>query len=126
VFIDIDPASGMPATPLCPRTQAEAYVAGTQPVGTCPLHGGGRPITSVTGWETQPGESTAQSVSGDSGLRVSGSGNDGQVRTAAPPSRMSKQDRGEANGAARAQTAEQPKKEEEKKGFFRRLMNVFK
>ena len=54
VSIEIDPLSGFPATPGCPTRRSEVYIAGTQPVGACPLHGGGRYVTSVTGWDTQP------------------------------------------------------------------------
>ncbi len=122
VVTDIDPLSGMLATPSCPKTQTEVYIAGTQPVGSCPLHGGGRPITNVTGWEMQPVPSPRDGDP-EGGLRVTGSGSDG-VRAAAP-SRLAKQDRGDAT-AAQAQNTEKPKKEEEKKGFFRRLLNVFK
>jgi len=34
----IDPESGCLATPLCPRTFQEAYLAGTMPKESCPLH----------------------------------------------------------------------------------------
>jgi penicillin-binding protein 1B len=53
VTIDIDPLSGMPATPQCPSVRPEVYIAGTQPVGLCPLHGGRQGITNITGWSTE-------------------------------------------------------------------------
>jgi penicillin-binding protein 1B len=54
VSIDIDPESGMPATPFCPSSRREVFVAGTEPVGTCPLHGGGgADTTHVSGWDTR-------------------------------------------------------------------------
>jgi penicillin-binding protein 1B len=37
---EIDPHSGMLATPYCPRTRGEVYVAGTEPEAVCPLHAG--------------------------------------------------------------------------------------
>ncbi|HEX8171587.1 MAG TPA: PBP1A family penicillin-binding protein [Thermoanaerobaculia bacterium] len=37
---EIDPDSGMLATPYCPRTRTEVYVAGTEPESVCPLHAG--------------------------------------------------------------------------------------
>ncbi|HEX8619824.1 MAG TPA: PBP1A family penicillin-binding protein, partial [Thermoanaerobaculia bacterium] len=37
---EIDPQSGMLATPYCPRTRTEAYVAGTEPSSVCSLHAG--------------------------------------------------------------------------------------
>jgi len=40
----IDPESGMLATPYCPQTRNEIYVAGTEPLSLCPLHStGGEP-----------------------------------------------------------------------------------
>ena len=37
---EIDPASGMLATPYCPETRTEIFVAGTEPQSVCPLHAG--------------------------------------------------------------------------------------
>lgn len=37
---EIDPESGMLATPYCPATRSETYVAGTEPQSVCPLHAG--------------------------------------------------------------------------------------
>ena len=37
---EIDPLSGMLATPYCPDTRSEIYVAGTEPESVCPLHAG--------------------------------------------------------------------------------------
>ena len=37
---EIDPLSGMLATPYCPRTRSEVFVAGTEPESVCALHAG--------------------------------------------------------------------------------------
>ncbi len=37
-FVDIDPDTGRVATPACPRVFREAFLPGTEPVGTCELH----------------------------------------------------------------------------------------
>ncbi|HEY2092742.1 MAG TPA: PBP1A family penicillin-binding protein [Thermoanaerobaculia bacterium] len=37
---EIDPESGMLATPYCPQTRSEIFVAGTEPASVCPLHAG--------------------------------------------------------------------------------------
>lgn len=37
---EIDPESGMLATPYCPSSRSEVYVAGTQPDSVCALHAG--------------------------------------------------------------------------------------
>ena len=36
----IDPESGMLATPYCPQTKEEIFVAGTEPTSVCPIHAG--------------------------------------------------------------------------------------
>jgi len=62
VSIQIDPDSGMPATPQCPKKINEVFISGTEPVGSCPLHGGGSDNTNVSGWDApQPARpATAQ------------------------------------------------------------------
>jgi membrane carboxypeptidase/penicillin-binding protein len=122
VSIDIDPQSGMPATPYCPVKRPEVYIVGTQPVGACPLHGGGRPgATNVAGWETPSSAKPASSV--DDSERATGS--EGEVSEAAVARRIARQNR--ANTAiAQSQAPPQQPKKEEKKGFFRRLWGVFK
>jgi hypothetical protein len=122
VSIEIDPQSGMPAAPACPTHRTEVYIAGTQPLGICPLHGGGKTITNVTGWDTpQPG------VPSDTTPRVTGSGTDGQVQqpAAAVARRAARQDPAAAAAPSAAPPPASPKKDE-KKGFFRRLIGVFK
>jgi len=36
----VDPESGMLATPYCPTTRSEIFAAGTEPASVCPLHAG--------------------------------------------------------------------------------------
>ena len=49
VTADIDAETGQLATPACPRVRNQVFIAGTQPVEICRLHGGGR--TQISGWE---------------------------------------------------------------------------
>ena len=49
VTADIDADNGLLATPGCPKVRSEVFIAGTQPVEACRLHGGGR--TQVAGWD---------------------------------------------------------------------------
>jgi penicillin-binding protein 1B len=63
---EIDPESGMLATPYCPATRSETYVSGTEPQSVCPLHAGSgdpspyTPDPSIFGDDSQgqidPGE----------------------------------------------------------------------
>jgi len=123
VSIDIDPQSGMPATPFCPVKRPEVYIVGTQPQGVCPLHGGGRQgVTNVAGWETPPPAKPASAA--DDSPRVAG--REGDVSEAAMARRAARQNRANAAASAQAQQRAQQPKKEEKKGFFRRLLGVFK
>jgi hypothetical protein len=36
--VDIDPASGLIASPRCPQHRTEYFVKGTEPKMPCPLH----------------------------------------------------------------------------------------
>ena len=121
VSVDIDPQSGMPATPNCPTHRSEVYISGTQPVGACPLHGGGRPVTNVAGWDVSPPPGP-----GESAPRVTGSTGDGQMAPSAVSRRASRQDAQPAPVTAQAGNRPEEPKKTEKKGFFRRLMGVFK
>jgi penicillin-binding protein 1B len=37
-FVDVDRDTGQIATPMCPRVTSEAFLSGTEPLGTCELH----------------------------------------------------------------------------------------
>jgi len=129
VSIEIDPETGYPATPACPTRATEVYIAGTQPVGACPKHGG-RMITNATGWDTPVQDAGAPvqqpAVSADDHLpRVAGSGGDGQVSPTAVARRAANQIPPDIdqNGKPEAQTAS---KKSTKPSLLRRLWNVIK
>jgi penicillin-binding protein 1B len=111
VTADIDDETGLLATPGCPKIHSEVFIAGTQPVEACPLHGGGR--TQIAGWE--PAASPNESSNGSSPGRpavVAGTSNapTSTVRsipiTPAPPA--------------------PPAQPEKKRGFFGRLKDIFR
>ena len=52
VSAQIDPESGLLATANCPAVRTEFFIAGTEPVEACSLHGGGG--TRVAGWDATP------------------------------------------------------------------------
>jgi len=124
VSIEIDPQSGMPATPACPKTYRDVYVAGTEPVGACPLHGGRGGITNVAGWDTSSPTAPAGSP-GDPNPRMGGSSTDGQGSVNAAR-RAARQIPPDAQQAGPVQPGQMPQKKEEKKGLFRRIFGVFK
>jgi penicillin-binding protein 1B len=120
VSVAIDPESGMPATANCPTRRTELYIAGTEPVGACPLHGG-RNVTNVAGWDTSaPAKTSPAAAPAETPPRATGSGSDGAAGARRPPVQPN------VVGAAPAQPPPQPPKKEEKKGIFRRIWGVFK
>jgi len=118
----------MPATAGCPRTHAEVFISGTEPVGTCPLHGGGRTaVANVTGWDTTPATARDPLLPGDNAVTVSGTGGDGRVN----PSPASRRAARQAPPAATPPDATPPAKkddrtEEKKKNILPRILGVFK
>ena len=113
VSVQIDPESGMLATPYCPSTISEVYISGTQPVTSCPLHGGGQSVTHVAGWEL-PGSPPA----GPEGAQPA-------PHVGTPPPALAAR-RPPPVQPAPAETAQKAEKPKEKKSLFRRLLNVLK
>ena len=131
VSIEIDPESGYPATPSCPTRRTEVYIAGTEPVGACPLHGGRPGITTVTGWDTSTAPAApgpASTAPANTGLRVSGADAESSAGADAMARRAARQDRPDSSAPPAAASANQPPapRKPEKKGLFRRLIGVFK
>ena len=105
VTADIDADNGLLATPGCPKVRSEVFIAGTQPVEACRLHGGGR--TQVAGWDP---------VAPASAERIPVVAQTGKPAAAAPVTSIS-------ITPAAPPAAEQPKKS---RGFFGRLKDIFK
>ncbi len=127
VSIDIDPESGMPAGPYCPKTRHEEYIAGTQPVGLCPLHGGRQGVTNVAGWDTSTPDRSSQQPAAQTAPRITGSAGDGEV-TAQPAGRRNARPAGADAPAAQtpAAPADEQTKPEKKRGFFGRIWDRIK
>ncbi len=69
VTVDIDADTGELATPRCPHVRSEVFIAGTQPVQACHVHGDGR--TQVAGWDpVQSQQSDVSSVRPVASTRV--------------------------------------------------------
>ncbi len=125
VSIEVDPESGMPAGPSCPKSRREEYIAGTQPVGLCPLHGGRQGITNVAGWDTPSPERAASAPAEQTAPRITGSGGDGEV-AAESTARRGSRGRADTAAAGAAPSPSEPAKPEKKKGFFGRLWDKIK
>jgi len=120
VSVDIDPATGQLATPTCPSSRGEYFLAGTQPVQLCQLHSNG--ATQVAGWDpAAPKPPDAVPV-------PSAPGQYRQVQTIpvnpqqVPPVSAQQQQQ-QPEQQQQQGTEEQQKK---KRGFFGRIKDVFK
>ncbi len=128
VTVEIDPESGMPAVPGCPKRRSEVYIAGTEPVGVCPLHSGrGGTPTTITGWDSTP--AAAPPVRGGAPT-ITGTQGDGQAPADSPARRAARQAAGQSGGTQTPASAAAPPKQDtkkpEKKGLLQRLIGVFK
>ena len=121
VAVEVDPLTGQLATPACPSMQAEVFLSGTQPVESCQLHGGSAG-TRVASWETAPGQAAPAG-----GVLPAAPPQPGQAPAAgAPAASGPRPGAGQPPAAAPQVAQQQEKKEDKKKGVFRRLWGIFK
>ena len=119
VSIMIDPESGMPATSACPKVRREVYIAGTEPVGTCPLHRG-HGVTTVSGWDTSSA-SPAPEAAGAPETASAAPAPDGAAPHPPAPRKSAKPAQ-----PAQLQPAPAPAPKEEKPSLWHRILGVFK
>jgi penicillin-binding protein 1B len=113
VAVEIDAETGQLATTSCPKIRTQMFIAGSQPVETCKLHGGGR--IQVAGWEPTARPSEEGEISDNrrtAGMPAAPRGSDGSG--ARSPRSIA---------VTPAPAAKPP---DEKKGFFGRLKAIFK
>ncbi len=113
VSVEIDPTSGELATPACPTRRPEEFIAGTQPVAMCHVHGGGGSM-QVAGWETQPVE---PAVGGAPSATA-------PVQTPGGPATAIH--RPPVSVAIPVQPEAQQPEQQKKKGLFGRIRDIFK
>lgn len=103
-IVDIDPLSGQLATPSCPKPVSEVFLAGTQPVELCRLHGGGQ--TWISSWDSESSSPSPSST----------------ARTQPAPQRppASRADSTQPQPSAPSPAAEP------KRGFWGRIRAIFK
>ena len=108
VTVTIDPESGMSANAQCPMQVPEVFIAGTEPVGTCPLHGSKGDRTTVSGWDV-PSRDNPQNAQQPASLQL-------------PPPRRDNENQPTQVTGEKTPPAEKPKK----KSFFGKLKDVFR
>ena len=82
---EIDPQSGMLATPYCSQTKSEIFVEGTEPQSVCPLHAGSGEPSPL--WGNEPSN-------GDRAETISPPDLPGQPGQPATPQQKQKRERG--------------------------------
>jgi len=106
VTADIDADNGLLATPGCPKVRSEVFIAGTQPVEACKLHGGAR--TQVAGWDpVAPAAPERNPVVAENG------------RSGAAPAPVT-------SISITPATPPQPEPAKKSRSFFGRLKDIFK
>ncbi len=104
VTVDIDSDTGELATPRCPHVRSEVFIAGTQPVQTCRLHGDGH-STQVAGWEPLQNQPAAEDVRTVANARTTDPGGSRVIQVTPQPA---------------------PAAKSEKKSFLQRIGDFFK
>jgi penicillin-binding protein 1B len=118
VTVDIDEGTGELAAPNCPtdKVHSEVFIAGSQPLQVCHIHGNGR--TLVSGWDpvqqTAPAGATEPESSEVAAVQST------QPAQAARPRAVPR------SIPVTPQAAQQPEPEPKKKGIFGRLKDIFK
>ncbi len=102
VTVEVDPLSGQLATPACPNTRGEVFIAGSQPQESCRLHRSSGGATHVASWDTPDPDSAEP------------------VRQQPSPRRVAQ------NAAAQPTPQKAPVPEAKPKGFFGKIRDMFK
>jgi penicillin-binding protein 1B len=122
VTVSIDSLSGMRSTPSCPQksVQEQVFVAGSEPVAYCTLHGGKGTVTTVSAWDTTSPSTDSAALTQ---TYVQGLPPRRNVASAAQPSSRKA---ATAVAAAQAPNNPTPPQAPKKKGLFERFKDVFR
>ena len=113
VTAQIDAETGELATPQCPKVRNQVFIAGTQPVEPCHLHGGGK--TQVASWDTPtPTPSTPGTTLDPRSAVPAASTQPPRVARSMPVT------------PAPAPSADAPQQEKKKRGFFGKIRDIFR
>ncbi len=112
VTAEIDEETGELATPSCPKVRTEVFLAGTQPVQLCHVHGNGR--TMVTSWDL-PDKNAAPAAEAQPTVAAASKPSSHKPRA---PRSIPVKPNSSSPGA--------PDTDKPAKGFFGRLKDIFK
>ena len=119
VTADIDEETGELATPNCPKVRSEVFIAGSQPLQICHIHGNGR--TTISSWDP-----VQQQGAPSTGAALESDGSRGEVAgvQSTQPAQTARPRPAPRSIPITPQPA-QPEPER-KKGLFGRLKDIFK
>jgi penicillin-binding protein 1B len=116
----IDPQSGQLATPSCPQTQEEYFVAGTEPTQYCQLHGGGVSQSAPVSWLAhlfgKGPKPPAPSAQSNATPNSAASNAANQANAESQP---------QAGPQSPQNDSQQQGKQEKKKGIFGKIFGIF-
>jgi penicillin-binding protein 1B len=115
VTVDIDEETGELAAPNCPKVRSEVFIAGSQPLQICHIHGNGK--TLVSGWDPVQQNAPSAGAPAESSTEVAAVQSPQPARAVPAPAPRSI--------PVTPPAAQQPEPEK-KKGFFGRLKDIFK
>lgn len=116
VTADIDEETGELATPNCPKVRSEVFIAGSQPLQICHIHGNGR--TLVSSWDPVQQQNAPSASESESHSEVAAVQSTQPAQAARP--------RPAPRSIPVTPQPAQPEPEPRKKGFFGRLKDIFK
>ena len=124
VTVDIDEETGELATPSCPKVRSEVFIAGSQPLQICHIHGNGR--TLVSSWDPVQQQTTPTGATTSASPPASST----EVATVQSTQPVEQARRPGSSAAPRSipvtPPPAQPEPDAKKKGFFGRLKDIFK
>ncbi len=122
VTADIDAETGQLATPNCPKVISEVFIAGSEPVEACHLHGGGR--TQIAGWESASEKEKADKDKDKADRDMKDAAGETTVASAENPKPVrAKKVR---SIPVTPEPAQPPVRERPAKGFFGRIRDIFR
>jgi penicillin-binding protein 1B len=133
VTAEIDPTTGLLASSGCPTHKTEVFIAGTQPVEVCRVHGGGQAASQISTWDVGPAAAPPPPapVVAPQGPELPGSAQSQQApvsaaQPAATASHSTRKVKSIPVTPASASDQDQTPKEQENKSLLDKLKGIFK
>jgi penicillin-binding protein 1B len=120
VTVDIDEETGELATPSCPKVRSEVFIAGSQPLQICHIHGNGR--TLVSSWDPVQQQAAPAGAGAAESSEVAAVQSTQPAQAARRPNPVGAAPR---SIPVTPQPAQAPEPDKKKKGLWGRIMDSF-